>query len=99
MPSFAAAARIASISACAVGSLEPRIALRRLGDDLIAEGHDRADRHFAVGGGLGGKVKRAAHRRGKRKAHRHATASRARRIGVSYGALLVAAAAWFCAGF
>ena len=69
MPSSAAAARIASISAWAVGSIEPRIALRRFGNDLLAEGHDRADRHFARCRGLGGEVERAAHRRGQRKGH------------------------------
>ena len=50
---FAAAARIASISACAVGSVEPRIALRASATISSPQSDDRADRHFALLGGFG----------------------------------------------
>ena len=63
----------------------------RFGDDLVAEGDDRANRHFAGRRGLGGKVERAAHRRRERKAHRARLAKAA--PTVSYMALLVTGAA------
>ena len=63
VPSFAAAARIASISAWAVGIVRSAHRIARLGDDLVAERDDRADRHLAGRGRLGGELERSAHRR------------------------------------
>ena len=98
VPSLAAAARIASISACAVGSFDLRIALRALGDDFIAEGHHRADRHFA------GRQRRR--RRGRaRGASAEASgklmrpAASGRREPEVTSRCWSPAAAWFCAGF
>ena len=69
----------------------------RLGDDRVAAGDHRADRHFAGRGGLGGKVERAAHRRREAgKLMAAALAAGRPRCQQPTGAL--AGAAWFCTG-
>ena len=67
VPSVAAAARIASISACAVGSTDPRMAFRASATISSPQRDDSADRHFARGRSLRSKVERAAHREWQRK--------------------------------
>ena len=65
-PRCAAAARIAAISACAVGSWSPARSIAALADHRAILDHDRADRHFAVRRRLARQGKRALHRFGER---------------------------------
>ena len=91
---------MATISAWAVGSSVPRIALRASAMISPSQRDHRADRHFARLGGDRGEVERAAHRRrqaGKRGHRRRASAERRDCHGSRHWEALVGAA-WFACG-
>ena len=71
------------------------MALRASAMISLAERDDRADRHLAGVGGLGGKVERAAHRRRKRKAPCAAALARsAARLSATWQLAVSLVAAW-----